>query len=84
MADDICNERHLAIKEKLSIHDARINNHSGRIDKLEQNDTANAVRVNNLCDQLANLVVTIRWSMGFLVGGFITFFFYAAQKGLIK
>ncbi|WP_040209902.1 hemolysin XhlA family protein [Clostridium polynesiense] len=79
-----CNERHKRLDEKIATHENRLNNHSSRIDQLEQNDKANAVRIGNLCEQIANLVTTMRWFIGLLVGSFVGFFFYAIQQNIFK
>lgn len=84
MENELCKEKHKRLDEKITTHENRLNNHSSRIDKLEQNDTANAVRINNLCEQISSLVTTMRWFIGLLVASFVGFFFIAAQKGLIK
>ena len=80
----ICKERHKSLDDKLVRHEERLNNHSNRIDKLEQYQNRAEVKMDNLCEQIKNLVTTMRWFMGLLVGSFIGFFFYAAQKGLLK
>jgi hypothetical protein len=40
-------------------------------------------RISNLINQLNTLNVTLRWFMGLLIGAFVTFFFVAAQRGLL-
>lgn len=84
MNEELYLEKHKNLEEKLKVHYTRLNDHAGRIDKLEQNDKANAVRIDNLCNQIASLVTTMRWFIGLIVGSFVGFFFYAAQRGLIK
>lgn len=81
--EKVCEERHKSLTEKFEIHDRRINNHSGRIDQLEQHKTATEVEIKNLIKEIASLVTTVRWFIGLIVGAFVGFFFYAAQRGLI-
>lgn len=35
----VCEEKHKRLEEKINVHDTRLNDHSGRIDKLEQNQS---------------------------------------------
>lgn len=84
MNEEVCTEVRKRVEEKLQVHDKRLNDHSSRLDKLEQNDKANAVRIDNLCTQIASLVTTMRWFIGLLVGSFVSFFFYATQHRLFK
>lgn len=80
----LCAEKHKRIEERLNIQDTRLNNHSERIDKLEQRGAKVDAKMDNLCDQVKNLVTTLKWFMGMLLGSFVGFFFYAVQKGLFK
>lgn len=69
---------------KVDTHEKRLNDHSKRIDKLEQYRSSSEVEIKNLCEQIKSLVTTMRWFIALLVGAFVSFFFYAAQRGLIK
>ena len=80
----VCTERHRRIDERLDTQDRRINNHSERLDKVEQFQSRTETKIENLCEQIQGLVTTIRWAMGLFVGALVSFFFYAAQRGLIK
>ncbi len=82
--DNLCKERHRRIEEKIEVHERRINNHSQRIDQLEQDRSRADTKIESLCEQIANLVTTMRWFIGLFVGAFVSFFFYAVQNGLIK
>jgi len=55
------------IKDKLETHERRLNDHSGRIDKLEQRGAAVDTKIENLCEQIKNLVNTLKWGFGILV-----------------
>jgi len=80
----VCTERHRRIDEQLETHNKRLNGHSDRLDKLEQYQSRTEAKIENLCEQIQGLVTTIRWAMGLFVGALVSFFFYAAQRGLIK
>jgi predicted nuclease with TOPRIM domain len=67
------------IKDKLETHDKRLNDHAGRIDKLEQYQSRSEVQINNLCDQIKNLVTTMKWFMGVLITTLIGFFIWYIQ-----
>ena len=82
--EKICEERHKGIADKLNTAEKRINNHSERIDKLEQGQSEFRVEIKNLCKDIQNLTTTLKWFIGLILGSFVAFFFYAAQKGLIK
>ena len=82
--DDICKEKHKQINYRLDIQDRRLNDHSQRLDTIEKTNRRMEERLDNLIKQLATLNSTMKWFMGLMVGAFVSFFFYAAQKGLIK
>ncbi len=78
--EDICKEKHKRIDERLDVHDTRLNNHSERIDKLEQYQSRTETQIANLCEQIKSLVTTIRWFMGLIVGSGIGFFIWYVQQ----
>ena len=82
--ESICKERHKRIDEKLVTHDKRLNSHSDRLDNIEKTNSVLQERLDNLIKQLSQLNSTLKWFIGIMTGAFISFFFYAAQKGLIK
>jgi chromosome segregation ATPase len=65
-------------------HERRLNDHSKRLDILEQFKSSTETEVKNLIEQIKSLVTTMRWFIGLLVGAFVSFFFYAVQQGLFK
>lgn len=81
---DLCNEKHKRIEEKLDAQERRLNNHGDRLDNLEKYQSRTEAMIENLCKRIDGLVTTMRWFIGLLVGALVTFFFYAAQRGLIK
>lgn len=68
----------------LNLHEKRINNHSERIDKLEQNDVKRDIQIENLCKSIEGLTTSIKWALGLFAGSFVGFFFYAIQNHLFK
>ena len=82
--DKLCDERHNRINEKLELHERRLNNHSERLDRIELASGRLEERLNSLIVQLENLNKTMKWFMGLLLGGIVSFFFYAVQQGLFK
>ena len=82
--ESLCLERHKRIDEKQALHERRLNDHSGRLDILEQHKSRTEAKIENLCEQIQGLVTTMRWFIGLLVGSFVGFFFYAVQSGLFK
>lgn len=84
MNDDLCLEKHERLKERIDTQEKRINAHSERLDKLEQNDVKMFTQIENLCKQLEGLTTVLKWFIGLLVGSFVAFFFYAVQNNIFK
>lgn len=80
----LCQEKHKRIDEKLDIAERRLNNHSGRIDKIEQVNSRMEERLNGLIEQLGALNTILKWFVGLLVGSFVAFFFYAVQNNIFS
>ena len=80
----ICAEKHKRLDEQLQTHERRLNNHGNRLDQLEQYKSKTEVTILHLCEKIDGLVSIMKWFIGLVVGAFVTFFFYAAQRGLIK
>ncbi|MDB8790677.1 hemolysin XhlA family protein [Romboutsia sp. 1001216sp1] len=68
----------------LDNHEKRINDHSARLDKLEQNQVEFKVQIQNLVKSIEGLTSTLKWGLGFIMSGVIGFFFYAIQNHLFK
>lgn len=83
-SEDLCMEKHKRLEERLNTQDKRLNNHSDRLDKLEQYQSRTEAKIESLCEQIKSLVTTMRWFIGLLVGSFVAFFFYAIQQGLFR
>ncbi|APC85766.1 hemolysin XhlA family protein [Clostridium botulinum] len=80
----VCEEKHKRIEEKINVHDIRLNDHSKRIDKIEQSQSRTDAKMENLCDQLKQLVSVLKWYVGLTVGGLVSFFLYAIQHNIFK
>lgn len=72
------------LRHQIEVHDTRLNDHSKRLDKLEQDSRELQTEIKNLCDSLKSLTSIMKWFVTALVGAFISFFFYAIQSGLFK
>ena len=68
----------------IETHEKRINNHSERLDKLEQSDAKRDIQIDNLCKSIEGLINTLKWGLGFIFSGFGGLFFYAIQYHLFK
>ncbi|CEO27203.1 hemolysin XhlA family protein [Paraclostridium sordellii] len=68
----------------IETHEKRINNHSERLDKLEQSDVKRDIQIDNLCKSIEGLINTLKWGLGFIFSGFVGLFFYAIQNHLFK
>lgn len=82
MVDKICDERHSQINYRLDIAEKRLNAHGERLDRIELANSRLEERLNSLINQLEQLNKTMKWFVGLMVGAFVSFFFYAVQKGL--
>ena len=82
--EQVCKEKHKRIDEKLNTQEIRINNHSKRIDKLEQDRAEDRIEIKNLCKQLESLTNAIKFVGGPILAGLIGFFFYAVQNNILK
>jgi len=80
----LCKEKHKRIDEKLALAETRLNNHSSRIDQIEQNNSRMDEKLKGLIEQLGALNTTLKWFIGLMVGAFVSFFFYAVQNELFK
>ncbi len=80
MKEDICEEKHKSVERRLEVHDLRLNNHSNRIDELEQHRSRTEAKIENLCEQIKSLVTTIKWAMSLTVGTLLSFFIWYIQN----
>ncbi len=80
MDQDVCREKHNRIDECLTRHDKRLNNHSERIDKLEQFESSTRVELRNLIEQIKSLVNAIKWGTGLTVSSLLAFFIWYIQR----
>ncbi|WP_132995862.1 hemolysin XhlA family protein [Sporanaerobacter acetigenes] len=69
---------------KITEHDKKILELDKRMDENERENAEFRIQIENLCKDIQSLTVTMKWFMGLLIGSFVGFFFYAAQKGLLK
>ena len=79
---EVCKVIHKSIDEKLELNNERLNDHSKRIDCLEQSQARTEENLKGLVKELSGLNITLRWFIGAMVGSFISFFFYAVQQGV--
>ena len=84
MADnvEVCKVIHKSIDEKFDLNEKRLNDHSKRIDCLEQSQARTEENLKGLVKELSGLNNTLRWFVGAMVASFISFFFYAVQQGV--
>lgn len=82
--NEVCNEKHKRLDEKLEVHERRLNNHGERLDRIELTSGRLEERLNNLIRQLEQLNKTMKWFIALMVGNFIAFFFYAIQQSIFK
>ena len=78
----VCKVIHKSIDEKFDLDEKRLNDHTKRIDCLEQSQARTEENLKGLVKELSGLNTTLRWFVGAMVGSFISFFFYAVQRGV--
>jgi predicted nuclease with TOPRIM domain len=71
------------IKDKIETHNNRLNNHAGRLDKLEQDNASFRVELKNLCDNLKALTSVLKGLIGLGATTLLGFFIYSIEN-LIK
>ena len=79
---EVCKVIHKNIDEKFDLNEKRLNDHIKRIDCLEQSQARSEENLKGLVKELSGLNTTLRWFVGAMVGSFISFFFYAVQRGV--
>ena len=84
MEKTVCDERHRQIDYRLDVTEKRLDNHGERLDRIELVNGRLEERLNNLITQLENLNKIMKWFIGLLLGGIVSFFFYAIQQGIFK
>lgn len=84
MENNLCNEKHKRIDECLERHTKTLNRYGERLDKMDVFSNRLEERLDGLIKQLGKLNSNIMWFMGLILGGIVSFFFYALQNGFIK
>jgi hypothetical protein len=64
---ELCDEKHKNIKEALQDHENRLNNHSKRLDVLEQDNRENHIEIKNLIKKMDTFITIIMWGLGIFV-----------------
>ncbi len=77
--DKLCAEIHKRIDERDDTQDRRLNNHAERIDNLEKYQSRSEEKVLSLCEQIRNLVSTIRVFMVLMGTTLLGFFIWYVQ-----
>lgn len=65
--EKLCSEKHENIKAILDDHENRLNKHSTRLDKLEQDNSENKTDIRNLIKKIDDFISTIKWGLGIFV-----------------
>jgi hypothetical protein len=80
LMENVCIEKHKRIDERMDVQDKRLDNHSNRLDKLEQFESSTRIEIRNLIEQIKNLVNTLRWFTGITITTLIGFFIWYIQN----
>ncbi|MDP4174148.1 MAG: hemolysin XhlA family protein [Bacteroidota bacterium] len=65
--EELWNERHKAVEDTLELHNKRLNEHSKRLDNVEQDGREFKVEIKNLVKKMDDFISTIRWGLGIFV-----------------
>lgn len=77
--EQLCDEIHKRVDERLTSNDVRLNGHSIRLDKLEQRGASVDTKIENLCEQIRSLVSTIKWAAMLMISTLLAFFIWYIQ-----
>ncbi|MDO4720977.1 MAG: hemolysin XhlA family protein [Peptostreptococcaceae bacterium] len=77
---ELCEERHHHVQDRLSRNESRLNNHSKRIDAVEQNFTRMDERIGGLITEMSKLNSILRWLFGLAATALVGFLFRAIEK----
>lgn len=82
--NELCNEKHKRIDERLDVHDKRLDIHGEKIDTLEKSDAVHTNQIDTICKSMGGLTKAI-WGLVTAIGtALIGFFFYAVQQDIFK
>ncbi len=85
MNDKECNpSAHNHVVERLNRNETRLNNHSQRIDALEQNYARFDAKMSSLIHAMEKLDKTIWWAIGLGATAIVGFFMRAIERGLFQ
>lgn len=72
------------IKFQLEKHETRLNNHSERLDKMENKQAEINVKLEHLCKSLDGLTNVLKWIAGIAITSLGGFFIWVIQSNLFK
>lgn len=84
MEDNVCEEKHKSIDEKLEKHDAILKEHTKQIENLSNDGREYKVQIQNLCCKIDSLISTFKWGIGITGTGIVAFFFWMLQSYLSR
>ena len=64
---DLCKEKHGYIKETLTNHELRLNEHEARIVAQEKDGREFRVNIGGLIKKMDDFITTVKWGMGIFV-----------------
>lgn len=67
------------IEKEFQRCETRLNNHSERLDELEQYRAQSQTEIKNLIEQIKQLISTMKWAMGLTIGTLLSFFIWFVQ-----
>jgi len=64
---ELCGKIHEQIEDTLDLHNNRLNEHSRRLDSLEQDGREYRTEIKNLIKKMDDFMITIQWGLGIFV-----------------
>lgn len=72
------------MQHQINTHETRINNHSERLDRIENKQAETNVKIDNLCNSIQSLTSTMKWFLGLCATSLVGFFMWAIQNNIFK
>lgn len=78
--ENVCIEKHKRVDERLDLTERRLNDHSARLDKVEQYQSRFEIQIENLCSKIDSLLSAMKWTTGLLITTLAGFFIWYIQQ----
>ena len=80
----LCEEIHGQVKEKLDLHDKRLNNHGDDIDNIKGIENRHDQQIITILKKMDDIIGQNRWFIGIVIVQLLGFFFFTIEKLIFK